>query len=203
MSNKWSESSHLMRFRRPYKQPKFHDTHHAENADNVRYALHHISKPALLKRYENPVGYNEETGRADRGEHTEYSIWMEIQPLESGEDSKLLSEGERIEADYEFWIDPHHPKHIELHNKPIYLRQSDSRFVTGDGFNANANGGHADIIFWMGENYIIRRLRNWQSASHEEGNGHFTGYQAGVLVLWRDNNQERESNKNNVGYEYG
>lgn len=201
MTQEWNESEKVLRFRKPYKQPAFHDTPHEENADNTRYAIHHFAKPTVLRRYNNPVGYDEANGISDRGDHTEIQIWIEVQPI-SGEESQLLAEGERAESKYEFWYDPYHPKQMEINNTPVYLRQSDSRFVSGDGVNADIQGGHADIILWMGELYIIRKLENWSSSSYEEGNGQNTGYQWGVLKLWRDRHQLRRSTKETVAALY-
>jgi len=97
--------------------------------------------------------------------------------------------GERMEEPFYFWSDPYDPRYIQLYGAPFFLRTSDERTVV-EGWDANENRGHADIVEFQGQLYIVRDIFKNPSAQHEDEHGE-GGYQKGVMHLWRDHNQKK------------
>ncbi len=137
-----------------------------------------------------------QTGHIDRGCPECCDIYINIQPASSddgGEVTRKDKFGEWLESAYVFSYNPHDPRNMACNDgKPLYLRQSDSRFVSGD-FDANVDGGHSDVIEWMGQKFIIRKLENWPATLCSCGQCGLISRQDGIMRLWKPKHQKRQA----------
>lgn len=114
----------------------------AESVSEVSGVIRHFAKPATLRQYNNPSGFDD-NGLLDAGDYRSKVLWCVIKPAvgAKGLSTQLDERGFYDQGMLALYYDPYHPQH----NEPIHITPlSDNPF--------------SDIVEYQGDLWVVRSL---------------------------------------------
>jgi hypothetical protein len=194
-----------------YLQPRVINPPDAQNAENARFAIHHIGRKFEIEVYPTAQGWRAgnadltDDGRHDPGVPRIVTVFGAIQPQSSGGAHSVQQnfEGERTEASIVVHLDSHQEFNIAAAKANADIFPDGIRIIGPDDDSAaDDRFNHAMIIRWRGRRWKVLETLDLFEAGQEELHPAQAIYRA-VCGLYQNRSHERNATPQNFDPEWG